>query len=245
MPSPSTAFAFEQLRIARDEILAYWESRTDLDSRGMWASDVRRAWNLLVEAFNQPAEARLFGARSALEQAMSTLVTDDRSKELAGRFRQWHELLGNELGSELERRRALPVQPTNHPVVRGGNGAFQLLCYTCGQVAATFSLGTEGDERDRVVYSGNTWKGVLAIEEGHSLFPMLERGDLASLHVSLIELWKKRRVRAFEDGLDVWCPDCSRVYCRTDYRVWETWDEGFFDAFWGRCPNGHARELAD
>jgi hypothetical protein len=91
MDERSVSFAFEQLRIVRDEILAYWDSRTDVHGRGMWASDVRRAWNLLVEAFDraasdQPAGARLFGARSALEQAMSTLVMDDRSKELAGRF---------------------------------------------------------------------------------------------------------------------------------------------------------------
>ena len=238
-------FAFEQLRIVRDEILAYWDSRTDLDSRGMWTSDVRRAWNLLVEAFDLRTEARLFGARSALEQAMSTLAMDDRSKELAGRFRQWHERLSNELAAALERGRKVPAPPASNPVSRGSDGAFQLLCHTCGQIAATFSVGTEGDERDRVVYSGNTWKGVLSMEEAASLVPMLERGDLASLHVFLREVWKKRDVRAFEDGLDVWCPTCSRVYCHTDYRVWETWDEGFFDAYWGKCPNGHARELAD
>ncbi len=48
-----------------------------------------------------------------------------------------------------------------------------------------------------------------------------------------------------EGGLDAYCPDCDKVYCRLDYNVDEKWDEGFYDCTYGTCPQGHRRLLDD
>ena len=42
-----------------------------------------------------------------------------------------------------------------------------------------------------------------------------------------------------------WCPRCGVSYCGDDYRSWVTFDEGFYDATYGVCPEGHERELDD
>ena len=43
----------------------------------------------------------------------------------------------------------------------------------------------------------------------------------------------------------IWCPRCTASYCGDDYRSWVTFDEGFYDATYGVCPEGHERELDD
>ena len=43
-----------------------------------------------------------------------------------------------------------------------------------------------------------------------------------------------------------WCPKCSATYCREHwYPIDPTMDEGFYDATYGTCPQGHMVILDD
>ena len=42
-----------------------------------------------------------------------------------------------------------------------------------------------------------------------------------------------------------WCPRCRASYCAAHWTIWDTFDEGFHDATYGRCPRDHERMLAD
>lgn len=42
-----------------------------------------------------------------------------------------------------------------------------------------------------------------------------------------------------------WCPDCLASYCAAHWAVEVTYDDGFYDAHYGTCPEGHRRMLMD
>jgi hypothetical protein len=42
-----------------------------------------------------------------------------------------------------------------------------------------------------------------------------------------------------------YCRECARVYREKDWRTHVTFDDGFFDALYGYCPQGHRRMIAD
>ena len=131
-------------------------------------------------------------------------------------------------------------------------------CAACGNVAVTVTLVVPGqtDPRltpeppgvppgvDSIFSSAFPDQAHLAIDGGpvpvaHGFAPMekvaaaLEAGDAAALFAINPEY------------APFWCPRCSASYCDDDYRSWVTFDEGFYDATYGVCPEGHERELDD
>lgn len=64
------------------------------------------------------------------------------------------------------------------------------------------------------------------------------KGDLAALHAFMDE-------QGIDGGLDAYCPQCDRIYCREHYNVREEYDEGFYDCSRGTCPQGHSRMVDD
>ncbi len=52
-------------------------------------------------------------------------------------------------------------------------------------------------------------------------------------------------MRAHQDGLDFYCPDCDALYCEAHYHLRPRWDEGFYDDTEGTCPAGHTRIVDD
>jgi hypothetical protein len=124
-------------------------------------------------------------------------------------------------------------------------------CAACGNVAATVSLvepgqPDPGDPTDvgQILGSAFPDRARLSIVGGpvpvtHGFPPIervaaaLEAGDAAALFAIDYEY------------APFWCPRCSASYCGDDYRSWVTFDEGFYDAAYGICPEGHERELDD
>ena len=41
------------------------------------------------------------------------------------------------------------------------------------------------------------------------------------------------------------CPFCRKCYCGACWRVWTTYDACFYDATYGRCPEGHIHKMDD
>ena len=65
----------------------------------------------------------------------------------------------------------------------------------------------------------------------------LLQADPLTLHAAM--------VRAHQDGLDFYCPECDKLYCEAHYRCVPQWDEGFYDYTLGICPEGHERIVDD
>jgi predicted RNA-binding Zn-ribbon protein involved in translation (DUF1610 family) len=131
-------------------------------------------------------------------------------------------------------------------------------CAACGNVAATAALIDPGEPDPRlppgspdvppgvgsILGSAFPDQARLSIDGGpvsvtHG-FPPVERvaaalraGDAAALFAIDPEY------------APFWCPRCGASYCGYDYRSWVTFDEGFYDATYGVCPEGHERELDD
>ena len=131
-------------------------------------------------------------------------------------------------------------------------------CAACGNVAATVTLvepGQPGPTRTpeppgaqpgvgSFLSSAFPDQAHLAIDGGpvsvaHGFVPIervaaaLEASDAAALFAINYEY------------APFWCPRCNASYCGDDYRSWVTFDEGFYDATYGVCPEGHERELDD
>jgi hypothetical protein len=117
---------------------------------------------------------------------------------------------------------------------------FALPCSACGKTAV--GIVCQPDDRSGVYVSGiarQTFLGVGDPAAADRVAAWLRAGDLAALH-SFIE-----RDEREGGGLDAYCPDCDRVYCREHYQVREEWDQGFYHSAHGECPQGHRRKIDD
>ncbi len=42
-----------------------------------------------------------------------------------------------------------------------------------------------------------------------------------------------------------YCKECKMCYCIAHWKYWTVYDDGFYDATRGVCPNGHEKTLDD
>ena len=222
----------------------------------MWASDIKEtyysciaAWEMLNGAKKGIAGSAaccrdfLSTANSRMEQSASEL----RSLNTAEAFRMESQLkvtygaCHNLISTALEPFEVkMKVESPIASIVRTSDTEYELHCVVCGKKAATFSIGIAGSmEQERLNYRGITSTSSLELKEKRRIFRWLEQCELAEVHRHV------KQIRAMEDGLDVYCPDCDEIYCREHYLVSEQWDEGFYDYAYGTCPIGHKRIIDD
>ena len=110
----------------------------------------------------------------------------------------------------------------------------------CGKAAVTFELGEQlpGGETS-LLCKGNIWQQSFSRALAETMFALLDEGRVRDVHACLIETGECR------EGVDAYCPDCDRVYCRLHYDCVDEYDEGFYDCTYGTCPAGHRRRVAD
>jgi hypothetical protein len=130
-------------------------------------------------------------------------------------------------------------------------------CATCGGRAATVTLLEPGDpvpdapdgppgtpglgaltaaafpDRAQLVIEGGPVSKAVGFVPPFVVSAALAGGDAALLYAIDAEL------------APFWCPRCEAAYCADHYRSWVTFDEGFYDATYGECPEGHERMLDD
>jgi len=124
---------------------------------------------------------------------------------------------------------------------RVGPEEFHILCDVCGKTAITLKqgifLGNVG-----FVYTGITHETTLPMEEMPKVFDFLGKEAVGDLHNYLhehLDIW---------EGLDAYCPECDKIYCREHMKMEVVMDEddpGFYDCTYGTCPNGHRRMIDD
>jgi hypothetical protein len=123
------------------------------------------------------------------------------------------------------------------------------LCASCGEVASTVSLippgqpdpgpstsmilGSAFPDRARLSIDGGPVSVTYGFVPEDSVAAALESGDPSALYAINFEY------------TPFWCPSCGVSYCDEHYRSWITFDDGFYDATYGECPQGHERMLDD
>jgi len=126
-------------------------------------------------------------------------------------------------------------------IIRTNETEYCLPCSVCGETAVVFEIGIPrfGKEEKNLIYSGITHGTALGLQHVQNIFNYLEKEEIANVHNYLI----KEKLN-FE-GIDGYCPDCDKIYCRFHYNAYEEYDEGFYDCTYGVCPKGHKRMIDD
>lgn len=117
---------------------------------------------------------------------------------------------------------------------------YHLLCAVCGNVAGIIRFPVKWYGGKNVIeYQGLTHTRGISLWWRWKVVGYLKRNNIRGLHTFL-----SRRKMPVE-GLDAFCPDCGKIYCREHYQITMEMDEGFYDCSYGLCPEGHRRMIDD
>jgi hypothetical protein len=242
---------------AKDRIVSLFERtyKDDDGRRNIQTGDAKEAYYSIVAAWEmlrsvsdgnldhaKSCRGFIFGARDRLGQTLSELevIKDAEAKELHSKFGLACERALNAIEDLL--KKMLPTEEIKAPakrVVIKGPEEIELLCEVCGKVSMTFKKGvivkTEG-----FIFTGITKRAHLDENKKEELLELLRKDDIATAHKMVMDMgW------ATEDGLDGYCPECDKVYCRDHIHTQVIWDDGFYDYTYGTCPMGHKRIIDD
>jgi hypothetical protein len=255
-PGNHSATPLAQIEVLANRIAAAIESRTDLDAavKASWCSDAKELFYVVLAASDLLRDGRavadsVIGARSLLDRVdsgearlaseLSALGSQGQSlrQELETALASWRDLVRERLPAVTDKG----PKKTYPRVVQRGPEDYVLPCSQCGKPAVIIMRSPKYKPGDRwgVAYGGITRRSMLEAEAMVRIFGWLEAGDLAALHDYM------NRQDDEDGGLDAYCPDCDRIYCRAHYYVREEWDQGFYDRSYGRCPEGHDRMIDD
>ena len=240
---------FEELK---DRIIAAFRNHEGpyKDAIGMWCGDAKELYYSTLLARDllrrqspdtTSASGVLVVASSHCGRVASELralgpVGMELEQELHSTFQACHD----ELSARLPKS-AVP-QPAVAPerVIPVSGDEYTLPCSVCGQSAIRFyRAGAEEKILEGFICAGITRSFGLIPEYEKRVLEWLAGGDLGSVHKYLA------RDLDIDGGLDAYCPECDRIYCRSHYNVLVQWDEGFYDCSYGTCPQGHRRLVDD
>ena len=242
----SVASPIWSLEKLKDRIIDLFRtSNRDDSTKNMWCDDARGMYYRVVSAdaisnTGEPDKVRgwLAGAASRYEQVASELRAlgqdgERLEEELKRVFAACHAVISARIP-------AIPIpaiQPTR--VVKNSAEDYVLPCSLCGKKAVAVHPAA-GDEKilKGIICAGIVRSLGLELKDKDRILGWLEKGDLAALNQYM-------ESEEIEGGLDAYCPQCDRIYCRTHYNVVEQFDEGFYDCAYGTCPHGHRREIDD
>jgi hypothetical protein len=139
--------------------------------------------------------------------------------------------------------------------VQSGASA-QFFCGKCGKKAATVTLLLPGQPDPRLTPEpkgappGISKLGSefarLSIDGGPaSGTTMVVAANAQSVAAALLAESASALYEINYEFAPFWCPSCQCSYCREHYAAIPTFDDGFFDAIYGTCPQGHRRKLDD
>ncbi len=118
---------------------------------------------------------------------------------------------------------------------------FEFLCSECLEVCYVVKLGIPEYLNEKcVIFEGLTHAKAVDIKYAKKIFKFIEKNEIMKLHYFLI------RKKLLEYGIDAFCPDCNKVYCKKDYHVRVVIDdEGFYDYTEACCPKMSERIIDD
>ncbi|MHA2399278.1 MAG: hypothetical protein ACXADU_10380 [Promethearchaeota archaeon] len=247
----------QPLEDIKDSIINYLENLKELDksTRSIWISDVKgfyynvvSAWEMLrtttedlkVESLEK-SKLFLYNAKSLLTKIVSQLNIFE-SRESSKLIKNAEVVFkGCWDAFWIVYRKLLPeneLKPSSERIIKVSDLEYHLPCSVCGKVAVVFKIGYgQFDDVESLVFKGITHGTSLNIELAEVLFGILEQKSLLGAH----EFMKRR----FYEGLDAFCPECDKIYCWEHYNAKVEYDDGFYDATYGECPQGHKRMIDD
>lgn len=254
--------SIQNLNTILNQISQFWKESQNLSksAKELWISDAKEAYYQLNASYenlnacitssdqkqqlNNAESSRhfLMGAESGMKQALSELKTlkDQKSKEIA---EQWEQTF-NECKTRIESILSnylvkKELKPPESPVLQVNDEEYHLLCAICGTPGVIIKIGSKWYTQGRaVIYEGISKSTTLHINTAPEILTFLKQQKIKELHRYMIQNL------AFE-GMDAYCPECDKIYCRHHYITEEEWDEGFYDCTFGTCPLGHRRLIDD
>lgn len=245
-----------------DNISNIWKERKNISesARSMWISDAKEAYYQLFSSYEnlhacitssdqkqqlnnaQSSKHFLMGAENGVKQTLSELKTieDLKVKEIAMQWEQTFSDCKTRIESVLNQYLSKrEIKPPETSVIQVNNEEFHLLCAICGEPGIIIKIGAKWYTQGRaVIYEGISKSTSLHINTAPEILALLKQQKIKELHRFMIQNL------AFE-GMDAYCPECDKIYCRNHYITEEEWDEGFYDCTFGTCPNGHRRLIDD
>jgi hypothetical protein len=251
----------QKLEDLKDQIVAYFDTHPDLDTseRKLWIGDAKEAYYSVVAAWQMldacqqedrsgvedpAASAKQFlnNALSGVNQSASELrcFKDTEGPRLEGAWTQAFERCQQAILRELAHFLAKQeVVPPPVPIIKVRDQEYHLPCSVCGKISVIIRVGVPVYSKDlRLVYEGITHSTGYDLQDAKDVFALLSAGNLKGLH----QLFKDRLVY---EGIDAYCPECDKIYCRDHYNAVENYDDGFYDDTDGTCPLGHRRMIDD
>ncbi|MBD3226728.1 MAG: hypothetical protein GF329_00945 [Candidatus Lokiarchaeota archaeon] len=247
----------EKLEEIKEKIIDFYESAANFDK--VWITDVKEmyynvltAWTLIRGHKNhdtdinikqaESAQAALENSKSRKLQAISELrIYKEEAKDLITALDQIFDLCYNEISNIIQK--ILPEMKGKAPkksVNKVSENEYNLLCSVCGNIAAKFIIGTSKSFNKRIfAYLGVIHSSPLNLKDAENIFSLLEHAELSKIHSYI------KKYPTIEDGIDAYCPECNKIYCRKHYRLQEEWDEGFYDCTYATCPQNHTRIIDD
>ncbi|MFC1885898.1 hypothetical protein ACFLZM_02440, partial [Thermodesulfobacteriota bacterium] len=125
-------------------------------------------------------------------------------------------------------------------VIKISDKEYQLPCSVCGEIAVIFKIGVpKSIERKSLIYTGITHE-TGNVGNAERIFEWLEGDKISEVHFHVM------KYVTMEEGIDAYCPECDRIYCRSHYNPGEKWEDGWwYDCTYGTCPEGHKRIIHD
>lgn len=222
-------------------------SQLDAAAKSSWISDLKEAYysalaaSDLISRAPERSRAMLLRAASKTSQAASELKTlGAEGRRLAASLESTMQAIRAALEELIPR--AAPARPETPPparIAKIGANNFQLLCSVCGKPVAEYRMIENSvTKKPMLFYAGPAKTEQYDLSEADAILALLESDSIAALH---------ERVKGplNEEGIEVYCPKCDRIYCDTHYNLTVEWDQGFYDCARGTCPFGHSRKLDD
>lgn len=111
----------------------------------------------------------------------------------------------------------------------------ELLCSVCEKVCGSFTV-----KDGKIIYFGLT--GQKIFDETNKVLEALLKNDVKSAHKEL----SKEKGLMKDTGIDCYCPQCDKTYCKDHYTLFEVRDDdGMYDKTLATCPKGHERKVDD
>jgi hypothetical protein len=244
------------------DISNLWKNRKNMSesAKDMWISDAKEAYYQLYASYEnlsacittpdkkskvtnaESSKHFLSGAESGIKQSLSELnaLEDVKAKEIARKWQKTFIECKTQIEGILQGYLAQrEIKPPESPIIQINNEEFHILCALCGDPAVIIKIGKKWyTQGTAIIYEGITKSTSLHINTAPEILALLKQKKVKELHKFLIQNL------AFE-GMDAYCPECDKVYCRNHYVTEEEWDDGFYDCTYGTCQNGHRRMIDD
>jgi len=114
---------------------------------------------------------------------------------------------------------------------------YQFICSHCGELASEIKNELSS------ISDTITWKyfGLISVQEINENFyqqikDLLDKKELKNLN----QFWKEK---INFKGVDSYCPDCDKFYCKRHYNLDTIYKNGIYEYTNGICPKGHNRKI--